>query len=581
MTGEVINHLLQSTVFAILAGLLTLAFRKNRARVRYWLWFSASVKFLVPFALLLTLGGYLGRSPAAKSIPFPAMTYTVVEVAVPFPVTPSPTPSPHQNVDWIASALISLWVCWALGIALMRARAWLRIRAAVRDSKPLQIPFPVPVRSSRHLLEPGVVGIFRPILLLPAGILEHLAPKQLEAILAHELCHVRRRDNLTAAVHMVVEALFWFHPFVWWISARLMEERERACDEDVLELGSEPRTYAESILKTCEFCVESPLACVSGVTGADLKGRIVRIMTQPAVDKLGLGRKVVLIAIAIVMTGWPMVIGLVSGPQIHAQSVGEAAGPRPQFEVASIKRNRSGELIRGVSTPRGRFIGRNLRIRPSIAWAYHVQSSQVIGGPSWLDSDDYNIEAKVDEALTQDEKLPFPQRMDQLRLMLQSLFAERFQLKVSHETREGPAYALVVATDGPKFQVQRPGEKASRRVTGPDGVTSQSHAMGLGPGELRGFGMSMAELVALLSGQLGRPVLDETGLKGVYDILFLWTPTPMATGFGISGSDASSVDPSEPSIFTVIQEQLGLKLEPTKAPVEVIVIDHVERPSEN
>jgi hypothetical protein len=125
MTGEVINHLWQSTVFAILAGLLTLAFRKNRAQVRYWVWFSASVKFLVPFAILLSLGSYLGRSPAAKSIPVPAMPYTVVEVAVPFPVTPSPTPSPHQNVDWIPSALISLWVCGALGIALMRARAWL------------------------------------------------------------------------------------------------------------------------------------------------------------------------------------------------------------------------------------------------------------------------------------------------------------------------------------------------------------------------------------------------------------------------------------------------------------------------
>ena len=79
---------------------------------------------------------------------------------------------------------------------------------------------------------------------------------------------------------MIVEAVFWFHPLVWWISARLMEERERACDEGVLELGSEPQVYAESILKTCEFCVESPLACVSGVTGADLKKRIVRIMTQ-------------------------------------------------------------------------------------------------------------------------------------------------------------------------------------------------------------------------------------------------------------------------------------------------------------
>ncbi len=136
-----------------------------------------------------------------------------------------------------------------------------------------------------------MVGFFRPVLLLPVGIVERLAPGQLQAVLAHELCHIARRDNLTAAIHMIVEAVFWFHPLVWWISARLMEERERACDEAVLELGSEPQVYAESILKTCEFCVESPLTCVSGVTGADLKKRIVRIMTGHMPNKLSFVRK--------------------------------------------------------------------------------------------------------------------------------------------------------------------------------------------------------------------------------------------------------------------------------------------------
>jgi len=256
------NHLWQSTLFAAVAGLLTLALRKNRAQVRYWLWFSASIKFLVPFALLMTVGGYLGHLPAAKSIPVPAMADTVVEVAVPFPVSPLPTPAPQQKVDWIPGALIGAWVCGTLGIAMMRVRATLRIRAVISDSQPLEIPFPVPVRTSSHTMEPGVVGIFRSVLLLPTGILEHLAPKQLELILTHELGHVRRGDNLTATIHMLVEGVFWFHPLVWLISAKLMEERERACDEGVLELGGEPRTYAESILKTCEFCVESPLACV-------------------------------------------------------------------------------------------------------------------------------------------------------------------------------------------------------------------------------------------------------------------------------------------------------------------------------
>jgi beta-lactamase regulating signal transducer with metallopeptidase domain len=119
--------------------------------------------------------------------------------------------------------------------------------------------------------EPGVFGVRRPVLLLPAGITDRLTPPQLKAIVAHELCHVRRRDNLATAIHMGVEALFWFHPLVWWLGARLMEERERACDEEVLLMGSEPETYAEGILKICELYLESPLRCVSGVTGANLR----------------------------------------------------------------------------------------------------------------------------------------------------------------------------------------------------------------------------------------------------------------------------------------------------------------------
>ena len=117
----------------------------------------------------------------------------------------------------------------------------------------------------------GVFGILSPVLLWPRRIAERLGDEQVEAILAHELSHVRRRDNLAAALHMIVQALFWFHPLVWWLGARLVDERERACDEEVIRLGSEPQVYAESILKTCEFYVESRLACVAGVTGSDLK----------------------------------------------------------------------------------------------------------------------------------------------------------------------------------------------------------------------------------------------------------------------------------------------------------------------
>ena len=120
---------------------------------------------------------------------------------------------------------------------------------------------------------------------------ERLTPEQLRAILIHEATHVRRRDNLTGFLHMLVAAVFWFHPLVWWIGARLVDERERACDEEVLREGSEPEVYAEGILNICKLYVESPLVCVSGLTGANLKKRIEAIMTNQRAESLTLARR--------------------------------------------------------------------------------------------------------------------------------------------------------------------------------------------------------------------------------------------------------------------------------------------------
>jgi beta-lactamase regulating signal transducer with metallopeptidase domain len=156
---------------------------------------------------------------------------------------------------------------------------WRRISAAIRQATPLHegreveamrrlehgegIRKPTEIFLSRTSLEPGIFGIVRPVLVWPERITARLEDAHLEAILAHELSHVRHRDNLAAAIHMVVEAIFWFHPLVWWLGARLVEERERACDEAVLATGRDRRVYAESILRICEFCVESPLTCIS------------------------------------------------------------------------------------------------------------------------------------------------------------------------------------------------------------------------------------------------------------------------------------------------------------------------------
>ena len=169
---------------------------------------------------------------------------------------------------------------WRLPRRAPRSRA----RVAVRASTPFAAATPVPagieIRTAPTVLEPGVVGLRRPVILLPEGIDSYLTADQFAAVVAHEVCHVRRRDNLTAAVHMAVEALFWFHPMVWWIGARLVATREQACDEHVVAETTEPIAYAEGIASVCRRYVEAPLMSVAGVGGANVKARIDSILAN-------------------------------------------------------------------------------------------------------------------------------------------------------------------------------------------------------------------------------------------------------------------------------------------------------------
>jgi beta-lactamase regulating signal transducer with metallopeptidase domain len=329
MIGGLVNHLWQSTLFACAAGLLAIALRNNSAHVRYWLWFAASCKFFVPFSLFINLGSHLRWAPLVNEITTPTVPFVARMIApqasAVFPFAAAAT---RTSVDWVRVIVFGLWVCGFGAVALIRLQGWRRIRAIVRGSTRLTVPgipgaglpASVQVRFSAGLLEPGVVGLWRPVLLLPAGVGECLAPLQWEAVLAHELCHVRRRDNLTAAIHMIVEAVFWFHPLVWWIGARLMDERERACDEHVLRIFREPRAYAEGILKICKLYVESPLACVSGVTGStNVKKRIEDIMNDRVGRKLDFTRKAALALAALVAVAVPIGVGMMTAP-LRAQT---------------------------------------------------------------------------------------------------------------------------------------------------------------------------------------------------------------------------------------------------------------------
>src|SRR5260221_728145 len=334
MLGTLANHLWQSTVFAAAAGLFTIAFRKNRAQVRFEIWLCASLKFLVPFSLLMSLGSQWKLGPAAKRAAPPAVSAAMLQISQPFPelrLQPAVS-SAAPTRDWIPIAVLGGWACGFAILAAIRLRDWRRIQAALRASTPMNIPAGVEVRSSPGLLEPGAVGWLRPVLLLPAGIEDHLTPAQLKAVLAHEVCHIRRRDNLTSAIHMFVEALFWFHPLVWWIGARLMEERERACDEEVLRETGDPKAYADAILNVCKRYVESPLECVAGVSGSNLKKRIEAIMTDRRVLQLHFAKKIAIAAAGVAAVALPIWVGVTNTRSISAQST-----ERPRFVTASIR----------------------------------------------------------------------------------------------------------------------------------------------------------------------------------------------------------------------------------------------------
>lgn len=593
------DHLWQSTIFVFVAGTLTLALRKEHPRVRYGIWLASSAKFLIPFSLLVTLDQSLAwlRRPAGASEfyfaldevgrPFSQAKVPVISQAAAGPIT---SPSMHL----LPLLLAALWL-GGVGVVLFTwCMRWRRISAAIRRAEPLRegrevnalhrlqvaasVSRPVEIVLSQTPLEPGVFGIMHPILLWPEGITARLTDAHLDTVLAHELRHIRRRDNLAATVHMLVEAIFWFHPLVWWLGARLVDERERACDQEVLELGNDPQVYAESILRVCEFCVESPLSCVSGVTGSDLKKRMANIMANRILRKLDFGRKLLLTVAAVLAFATPIFFGLVNPAATHAQSQTSESN-NPSFEDVSIKPAETGSnhpMVRLAFSPAG-FAANGVSLQELIRDAYGVQDSQISGGPAWLQSARFDIEAKIpasvaDELRNADPAQVFPGPL----AMLRTLLADRFKLAVHRESKELPVYVLSVAESGPKLQEAKPGEIGPVATIGRSGPAGGGRMM-VGQGMLTAQAVPIAEFAHILSVQLHRPVLDKTGLTAKYDISLQWTPGPtQLPDLNGADNDHSIPAPSASALTAAIEQQLGLKLQPQEGMVETIVIDYVE-----
>jgi uncharacterized protein (TIGR03435 family) len=305
-------------------------------------------------------------------------------------------------------------------------------------------------------------------------------------------------------------------------------------------------------------------------------------MTEPSVRKLNFSRRLLLLVTGLLAAAAPSVLGQAgAAPGVAAQPDVTSDVKVPAFDVVSVKPNKSDSgMVRIMGKPDG-YSATNVSLKMLIQGAYGIREDLISGAPSWADAARFDIDAKVAGSDVEALKKLSP---EQRRSILQPLLADRFRLKVHTETKQLPVYELVLAKGGSKLKEATAGDTYANGIKGPDGV-GRGGMMRVGRGQLNAQAVPMTSLANMLSQQLHRTVIDKTGLTGKYDLELNWTPDqgsdPMFKGSEGSQRTDTALDTSGPSIFTALQEQLGLKLQSAKGPVETLVIDHVEMPSEN
>jgi uncharacterized protein (TIGR03435 family) len=591
---------------------------------------------------------------------------------------------PAARFEWPATDTLVLW-CYLVGAAAMmtyRLVGWALLWRVVSRSRPLRSRR---VLESPDVLTPVAVGVLKPAVLLPAGWRNWDANTR-RAVLAHEFAHLRRRDTLVSALARFVQCVFWFHPLAWWLSRKISDLAELACDAVALEKLDDPAGYSRILLEFARAVNRAgqrvALPGLAMATRSGMGRRIdhvfelsrgsMRKLARPGVLLPLMGVPVMCLAATIGLgeyrvgsprlTVTPTEVGVRTAPPIVAptqpavvdapparvpaatQMVAQQTAPppqaplpapqqntpvqsappqnsappaavapapaaRPEFEVASIKPctdsippggrggGRSGPGG-GTNQPTGRLNIRCQTVNGLIMMAYALYANgqgnpllgldfPIDGLPAWTRSDRYDIEAKADGDAKQ-EMMRGP--------MMQALLEDRFQLKVHHETREVPVYLLTVAKNGPKMPPFQEGSCVPLDLAKfPPAALQPGEQRCPGTGRMKGPNMTVdvqgitVDDFAKIFLRLDRPVFNRTGIAGKYNFSLEWAPDETAPGGAGRGGDRGGLpvatpdadDPAGVSIFTAVQQQLGLKLEPAKGPREFLVIDHVEKPSGN
>jgi uncharacterized protein (TIGR03435 family) len=301
---------------------------------------------------------------------------------------------------------------------------------------------------------------------------------------------------------------------------------------------------------------------------------MIATMTAHAAPKLAVKQRLLLSAVGLAVVAAPFAFGQTTLPKsTSAPQKVDTTAETLRFAVATIKPNLKNDGRWRLEFSRYGYSAIGVPVHMLIQDAYGMyEDGRILGEAGWVSTQKYDVEAKVDDSdAAAFQKLKLSER----RVLLQALLADRFKLVLHGEKRERPVYALVIAKSGPRLEKTKPDQIPANPAQALPRVTRSR------PGELTLQWMTMSSFAGMLSDHVDRMVVDQTGLTGHYDFKLDWTPENATPATNAPNGASTSPDPSGPSIFTALQEQLGLKLESTKAPVEVLVIDHIEAPSEN
>ena len=524
------------------------------------------------------------------------------------------------NTNTLFSTLVTLWLvgvmilltrlaagCWRVRRLHIVARVeapshWQALAEDLASRLGLRRRFLI-VDSAR-VSTPTVIGWLRPVVLLPIAALSGLTPRQVEAILAHELAHIRRHDFLINLLQTLAETALFYHPAVWWVSSRIRTEREHCCDDVAVSVCGDAREYAAALTELASWSIaHSPLAMAA--TRGPLLNRVRRLLCLEESDRR-LGRTT--LAVAVVLTTVAGVVAL--GAILKAQPIGDDGG---RFGPPQINRMLGFRLFPGpVRLPTDDPIGarawsvdvgsgpsltiRGFSARGVIREAYDLGEMPVVGGPSWMDTETFDLAIPGD--LTVVDGIADP---EQVQALLQGFMEERLGLTTHRETRRFPAYALVLTNKDGRLA---PSLKPSTIDCFAGGTNPRPNAdpATIGP-VLREriqtrrfcgfddnlFGLSaaratMAELARELYQRRGplspdREVVDRTGLTGAYDFELRFGLLPLAAIGHANYQFGRVLAPfGIRSVFTALPEQLGLKLVDTTVSHEVLVIDQINRP---